>query len=155
MSTPENPPLEPPENHESQEELLRLPIDLTDTDVDPEAFKRTLIARQAEIIESINRAYEKALEDFPGYDDSVMPAAVVAVISRRVGFRYKNVIEPQAYWANKTGGIFYEMGDLKPKFHPYWIAVAESGFVPELRMKGSFQDYSTAELGARIPGTGA
>jgi len=134
-----------------EESLLDLPVNLEHADIDPEAFKRTLIARRTEIIESIHRTYDKTMENFPGYSDSRLPGELVAVLASNVGERYHKVIEDDAYWSNSTGGIFTEMRDIKPKYHPFWIAVAEAGFIPEVRIMGSFTNrYGEAELNARV-----
>jgi len=154
MSSPENPfnnqGMRPSENEGLVGEVVELPIDLSGEEVDPEVFKRTLLASQQEIIESIHRTYEEALERFPGYDDSRLPGELVAVLAQSVGKEFHKVIEPGAYWSNNTGWIFTQMRDIKPRFHPYWIAVSEAGFIPEVRIVGSWSSYGTAHLNARI-----
>lgn len=150
MATSESSFEQPPSAPERSEELINLPIDLTDIEVDPEDFKRTLIARRREIIEEIERIYDKSVASVPGYNDTVMPGLGVAVLTRSAGKKWEKVIERPAYWSNKTGGIFREMNDLLPKYHPYWIAVQESGFVPEARFLAGSHSYDSAHLFAKI-----
>ncbi len=158
MPSPENRLPKPAEDdfrrgdgiYETVTELYDLPIDLTDAELDPETFKQTLVSKHDRLIEDMHRQHEENMEALPGYDDSVLPGSLVAVLSRHAGKKWKNVIERDAYWSNSTGGTFFEMRELLPKYHPYWLAVAESGFIPEVRMVGVWGGHGTAELYARL-----
>ena len=152
MPSPENFP--GPDRQEQRIELLDLPIDLTEikeADYDPETFKQTLIAKRQEIIDRIERQYEKSLEQFPGYDDIRLPGATVAVLTHSAGKKWSKVIEPEAYWNKPGTGIFLEKEDIKPKYHSFWVAVVESGFVPEVRMEAVWGGHGQANLNAKLP----
>jgi len=74
----------------------------------------------------------------------------VAVLSNKPGKKGWNVIKEEAYWANTTGGIYTAMEDLQEKYQPFWLAVSESGFLPEVRIMGN-RSGSRAYLYARLP----
>ena len=79
-----------------------------------------------------------------------LPALGVTRLATAAGNRPFKVIEEPAYWSNKTGGVYRQMEDIKPKYHEFWRAVAQSGLVPEVVHKKTWEQ-SDVWLYARLP----
>lgn len=118
---------------------------------DPELLKRALLSDRNYIRTAIESAYEK-YKNQPHHKDAQVerPPLPVTVLSDKPGKKGWNVIKEEAYWANTTGGIYTAMEDLQEKYQPFWLAVSESGFLPEVRIMGN-RSGSRAYLYARLP----
>jgi predicted acetyltransferase len=78
------------------------------------------------------------------------PPLFAVKLASAAGRRPFKVVEEEAYWSNDTGGSYRHISDIKPKYHAFWIAVEQSGLVPEVRhltTRGS----SDVWLYARLP----
>lgn len=57
--------------------------------------------------------------------------------TRQTDGRNSKVFTEQGY---ENGGILSSIDEIKPKFHPYWNAVREAGFLPEVRRASTARD---------------
>jgi|GEM_PF-2829626 len=118
---------------------------------DPELLKQALMSDRNYIRTAIESAFEKYRHQYHHRDAEISrPPLPVAVLSDRPGKKGWNVIKEEAYWANTTGGVYTKLDELQEKYQPFWLAVAESGFLPEVRIMGN-RSGSRAYLYARLP----
>jgi predicted acetyltransferase len=79
-----------------------------------------------------------------------LPALQVALLASGAGPGGFKVLDKDRYRVSTSGGVFRDIEDIKPKYHPFWLAVQQSGMLPEVRHL-TMQNSSDVWLYAQLP----
>jgi hypothetical protein len=127
----EGPPEQTPPLSESTEiearPSLELPVDFMESPCDPDLLRQALITQREHILGTIEEQYQEALRNFPGHKDIFRPPFEVA----RLHSKRKGALTPEGL--DNGTAIHKDITEIKERYHPYWRAVEESGFVPEVQ----------------------
>lgn len=101
-----------------------------------ELLRRALIEGKQHILDSMELVRREQQRRFPGHADIEIPPIVVMKLSNNI----KKVVTHEAYWSRPTP--FFHDEDVREEFLPFWMAVKDSGFTPDINDVVNLVDFS-------------
>jgi len=96
----------------------------------PDQLHQALTKGRDVILHGLERYREQVIAQNPGAEVNLAPFTVM-----RINQHPKKVLSPLGLeLKSRHEQVFSDVSTLRENFHPYWYAIQQAGFVPELRV---------------------